>query len=92
MPFIKCLQCGEVLESKYTHDFVRCSCSNQTFLDGGDEYCRYGTMDMDKVQIIDSTTIYSFIRIHYPTYDSEVDDRPITKVLNEIHRKLKKYT
>ncbi len=92
MGFIKCLECGEVLESKSVHDFVRCSCENQTFLDGGDEYGRYGGMDMDKIQIIDSTTINSFIQRHYPTYDSEADDRPIREVLDEIHRKLKKYT
>ena len=47
---------------------------------------------MDKIQIIDSTTINSFIQRHYPTYDSEADDRPIREVLDEIHRKLKKYT
>lgn len=92
MAFLKCLECGEILQSKYTHDFVRCSCPNQTFLDGGDEYGRYGGIDMDKIQIIDSTNVYSVIERYYPTYDPHVDDRPITEVLDEIHEKLRKYT
>lgn len=92
MAFLKCLECGEILESKSVHDFVQCSCENQTFLDGGDEYGRYGGMDMAKIQIIDSTTVYSVIEKYYPTYDPDVDDRPITEVLGEIHKKLKKYT
>ncbi len=89
MPFIKCLQCEEILESKSLHDYVSRSCPNHTFLDGGDEHCRYGGKDMDKVQMTDSTTICSFTEENYPTYDGFVDDRPIHEVLDEIHRKLK---
>lgn len=77
VPFIKCLNCKAILNSKFTHDFVQCSCSNQTFVDGGDEYCRYGGVDMEKIQIIDFETIFSFIRKHYPAYDSEIDGRPL---------------
>jgi len=47
---------------------------------------------MDKIQIIDSTNVYSVIDRYYPTYDPDVDDRPITEVLDEIHKKLRKYT
>lgn len=46
---IKCLECGEILESKFTHDFQQCSCQNRTFVDGGDEYCRYGGFDVEKI-------------------------------------------
>jgi len=46
---VKCLVCGEVLESKYRHDFQMCSCENQTFTDGGTDYFRRGGMDMMKV-------------------------------------------
>jgi hypothetical protein len=31
--------CGDVLESKHRHDFVRCKCG-KSFLDGGDDYFR----------------------------------------------------
>ena len=47
---IQCMCCGKVLESKYRHDFVSCDCSNQTFLDGGDDYRRCGGIDMDKIR------------------------------------------
>jgi len=34
MTKIKCTLCGEILESKYRHDYVECSCG-KTFADGG---------------------------------------------------------
>ncbi len=41
---IKCLNCGDVLESLHRHDFKKCSCddSHSVFIDGGDSYCRMG--------------------------------------------------
>ena len=33
----KCLLCGEIIESKYTHDFVTCKCGNLS-VDGGLDY------------------------------------------------------
>jgi hypothetical protein len=35
----KCLQCQEIVESEYQHDFVRCSCGNVA-VDGGTAYRR----------------------------------------------------
>ena len=49
---VKCLNCGEILESKSTHDFQQCSCENQTFVDGGDEYCRIGGKYLNMVRVI----------------------------------------
>jgi hypothetical protein len=37
-----CSLCGDIMESKHRHDFVRCKCG-ESFLDGGDDYSR-GTM------------------------------------------------
>jgi hypothetical protein len=37
----KCLDCLDILESKHSHDFVKCKCGN-AFLDGGDSYIRAG--------------------------------------------------
>jgi hypothetical protein len=43
---IRCKVCGEVLESKYTHDFVPCKCYRESggskgcVCDGGNEYLR----------------------------------------------------
>ena len=38
---IKCLKCGDIIESKYTHDWVQCSCG-ACFVDGGHDYMRVG--------------------------------------------------
>ena len=38
---IKCLKCGDVIESTYRHDFVQCSCG-ACFVDGGHDYMRVG--------------------------------------------------
>jgi len=35
----RCLVCGDVIESRYGHDFVRCGCS-ATAADGGRAYVR----------------------------------------------------
>jgi hypothetical protein len=38
---LRCKSCNDVIESKYTHDFVSCKCG-MIFVDGGNEYTRYG--------------------------------------------------
>ena len=38
---IRCLKCGDVIESKSVHDFQQCSCG-ACFVDGGGEYIRVG--------------------------------------------------
>lgn len=38
---IKCLKCGDIIESKYRHNFISCSCG-ACFVDGGNDYCRVG--------------------------------------------------
>jgi hypothetical protein len=36
---IKCVHCGDVIESRYTHEFVTCSCGRCS-ADGGHEYLK----------------------------------------------------
>lgn len=48
---IKCLECGEELESKYRHDFQECHCKNRAFTDGGNDYMRIGAKDFTKILI-----------------------------------------
>jgi len=50
---IKCLGCNTILESTWVHDFVMCDCENQTFVDGGDEYLRFGGKDLDLIKFIE---------------------------------------
>ena len=47
---VKCLNCGEVLVSYHRHDYNVCSCENQTMVDGGQEYGRYGGKDLSLVE------------------------------------------
>lgn len=49
----KCNKCGEIIESKHRHDFVRCSCKNLA-VDGGKDYLKrlykeYGYEDLSEV-------------------------------------------
>ncbi len=41
---IQCKNCGDIIESFYTHDFKYCSCK-RVFVDGGKEYGRRGFTD-----------------------------------------------
>lgn len=36
---LKCNHCGDIIESKSTHDFVKCSCG-KCRVDGGTDYIR----------------------------------------------------
>lgn len=38
---IRCVKCGDIIESKSIHDFKSCSCG-AVFVDGGLEYQRIG--------------------------------------------------
>ena len=38
---IQCKHCGEIIESRHTHDFQVCKCG-RVFVDGGLEYLRWG--------------------------------------------------
>jgi hypothetical protein len=49
---VKCLECGETITSRYTHDYVLCGCPNQAMVDGGLDYMRYGAKDMNKIEPI----------------------------------------
>lgn len=46
---LKCLKCNTILESKYRWDFQSCKCSNQTFVDGGTDYLRFGGKELSKI-------------------------------------------
>lgn len=49
---IQCLQCKWVLVSNYIHDYKTCGCPNQTMIDGGYDYLRYGGKDLSKIKIL----------------------------------------
>lgn len=46
----QCVLCEDIIESTHRHHFVTCKCG-EIFLDGGDEYLRYGAKDMNNIRI-----------------------------------------
>lgn len=53
---VQCRECGEVLTSYHRHDYKTCGCTNETMVGGGNEYQRYGGLNLDLVDV--SPTIY----------------------------------
>lgn len=49
---LQCLQCKTFLVSFSRHDYKTCQCPNQTMIDGGHDYLRYGGKDIKKIQIL----------------------------------------
>lgn len=48
----QCAKCGDVVESKYCHDFASCSCG-AIFVDGGKEYLRAGGNLEDFISLVE---------------------------------------
>ena len=48
----QCKLCKDIIESKYTHDFVRCKCG-AIFVDGGHDYWRRGGEPDNIIEIIE---------------------------------------
>lgn len=53
---VQCKNCGEVLTSYHRHDYKTCGCENETMIDGGNDYQRYGGKDLNLVDT--NSTIY----------------------------------
>ncbi len=45
---IKCLLCGDIIESKSMHDLVFCKCES-CYIDGGSDYTHIGAKDFSKI-------------------------------------------
>jgi len=53
---VECKECKKVLTSYHRHDYKTCGCENETMVDGGNEYQRYGGKDLS---LVDATpTVY----------------------------------
>jgi hypothetical protein len=53
---IQCKNCGDVLTSYNRHDYKTCGCENETMVDGGTDYQRYGGKDLSLVDT--RSTVY----------------------------------
>lgn len=48
----RCKLCGDIIESKFTHNFVSCKCG-EIFLDGGNSYWRSGANKLANIERIE---------------------------------------
>lgn len=42
---VRCVVCDKRMFSFYTHDYKKCGCPNETMVDGGKSYLRFGWKD-----------------------------------------------
>lgn len=85
-----CLNCGEILVSRYNWDFKRCSCENGTFIDGGTtDYARIGGVDLRLVKWEHYTDDldHVFVREIYEVYNSNSDSYDTLKNIQTEHLK-----
>lgn len=78
---VTCLECGEVLVSQHRHDYKTCSCPNETMVDGGNAYVRFGGKDLSKVDAftVFDTDDFKFVRRYASRGGRGVDGKePLT--------------
>lgn len=84
LTYVKCLNCDEVLISHHNHDFNICTCLNQTMIDGGYSYTRYGGVDMNLVEpnIIYTNSPFEVIREFFARGGRGINgDQPLTHTI-----------
>jgi hypothetical protein len=76
---VKCLACGKIIESFDRHDYKTCGCPNDTMVDGGLEYERYGGVDMTLIE-----TMFEYVDKDEFLWGVMTPDGPVRKPLSEI--------
>ena len=73
---IKCLICGDIIESKHRHNLVNCKCEN-CYIDGGQDYLHFGGKDFNKILIIfdDGTEIIASDEEKYRKKYNELESK-----------------
>lgn len=74
---IRCNICGDTIESKNTHDFIRCSCG-RCFVDGGHEYLRRGfkfKTDYTELSETREKTVLDYMKEREEARAREIEDR-----------------
>ena len=80
---IKCLICGDIIESKSVHDLVSCKCES-CYVDGGEDYLHFGGKDFDKILIIfnDNTEILASNQKIYKKKYEELENEKFNEFVN----------
>ncbi|WP_062351165.1 MULTISPECIES: DUF7695 domain-containing protein [Bacillaceae] len=63
---VRCKKCDDIIESKHSYDFKRCSCG-AIFVDGGKNYQRYG-WGMNQTE---NTRLEDYIDFSYSVYEDD---------------------
>lgn len=75
---VRCDVCNETIVSRHVHDYKTCECTNEAMVDGGNEYARYGAVDINKITKITyvSTDPYDLLRefVCWGTYGKNGDE------------------
>lgn len=66
--YARCRCCGTVLQSIHRHDYKTCKCDNETMIDGGLDYQRYGGIDLSMVEPIAVYADESFLKVREHMY------------------------
>lgn len=80
---IKCLICGDIIESKSVLDLVSCKCES-CYIDGRKDYCHFGGKDFDKILIIfnDNTEILASNQEIYKEKYEELENEKFKEFVN----------
>jgi phosphoribosyl-ATP pyrophosphohydrolase len=80
---MKCLECGKIIQSRYTHDYEKCGCANGVMVDGGLDYQRYSFADKTKIEsyTINSSDSFEYTKskLLWGTYGKN-NDQPLKYV------------
>ena len=75
---VKCLVCGQILESKHRHHYVKCTCDNEAFTDGGTVYVRLGAVDLDLIENLSEYVTYDKVE-----YETKLKERKLTQDIRD---------
>ena len=64
---IRCKKCGQTIESKSVHDYVKCNCGSVA-VDGGHEYARFTGYPEDYEVLTEYEEVPGYKITHYPSY------------------------
>lgn len=80
---IKCLLCGDIIESKSVHDLVSCKCDS-CHIDGGNKYLRFGGKDFSKILIVfdDGTEVLASDEENYKRKYEEWENNRYSELSN----------
>ena len=89
---IKCLICGDIIESKSVHNLVSCKCKS-CYIDGGQDYLHFGGNDFNKILIVfdDGTKILASDEERYKKKYEEWENNRIDKLTKNKNKPILNY-